>query len=587
MKRISFYLLMVLMFVFFLPSLTRADYMGPTLEINETNFPDAAFRAFLIEELKPSILYEEDKYYYMIPDEPIYLSVTGENSIVDMTGIKLLNVKYLTVTDCASLQSLDLSESTVLKELTVRNCASIRSIDVINCRALQMTEAEGNGALKTLNVSGCSTMIILRCDNNLLAGMNLTGCSSLQYLRCRKNQLAALDLSDCVNMKELLCNYNLLTELIVRNMPELTLLQCIGNHLSHMNASNCPSLTNVYCFDNMLETMDLKNCTSLKVLDCSNNQLHEVDLSGLSRLDNLYISRNKLETLDISSCPVLCSYVNDRADTRNQNQSKSIVFYKVGPTGESWLTYDLNTALVYDKGIIPAGGPVEIQKQENTITAPGKSVYAGKSVSLGASAKTVLSYTSSNKKIAAVSSTGLVKGIAPGTATITIQAKETDKYLSAVKKVKVIVYAAKGKTYTVGNYKYKISNAASGGKGTVTLLKPVKTTFKTVIVPAVVKIGSTNYKVTAIGSKAFYQNRMLTKAVIGINVKTIGTYAFAGDSKLKTIEVKSKVLAKAGYRSLYNIYRKAVIKVPASKKTAYRKLLVNTKMPSGATMKVG
>ena len=60
--------------------------------------------------------------------------------------------------------------------------------------------------------------------------------------------------------------------------------------------------------------------------------------------------------------------------------------------------------------------------------------------------------------------------------------------------------------------------------------------------------------------------------MIGANVKTIGSAAFAGDKKLKSIVVKSKVLKKVGSKAFKGINKKAVIKVPKAKKKAYNKL---------------
>ena len=64
----------------------------------------------------------------------------------------------------------------------------------------------------------------------------------------------------------------------------------------------------------------------------------------------------------------------------------------------------------------------------------------------------------------------------------------------------------------------------------------------------------------------------MAKAVIGKNVVTIGKSAFSGDSKLKSITVKGKALKKVGKQALKGINKKAVIRVPKSKKKAYQKL---------------
>ena len=586
--RIKRIMLMLLMICFLLiPIQTKADYTGPLLEISEINFPDAAFRTFLIEEaLKPRILTEIDgTNYYMIPDQAITLSVSGRNAIMNMKGVELLNVEKLTVTDCDSLQYLDLSGQNNLKELIVNNCASISGINVNNCKQLQKIEISGNLALETFKANACTTLPRLKCENNGLAEINLSGCSSLTDIYCRNNQLKKLVLDGCTNLQYLYCNNNLLSELSLQNYTALKSLQCINNHISTLRISHSPMLISVYCSDNLLQDLVIDDCPALKDLDCANNRLSMINLDGITSLENLYIPSNELEKLDISNCPILCGYVKERQDSRKETNTK--VFYKVGATGESYLTYDLNTALIYDEGVIPAGGLVEIQKKENSISVSAKTLYAGKTVNLGARSKTAMTFSSSNKSIVTITSTGVVKGIAPGTATITIKAKETAQYLPTEKKVKITVYADKGKKYTVGNYQYKVTSAAVNGNETVTLMKPTKITFKTVTVPASVKIGVVNYKVTAIGNKAFTQNKMLTKLTIGANIKTIGAYAFYGDTKLKTIVVKSKGIKTVGSMAFKGIYKKPVVRVPASKKKAYKNLFVKAKIPGGVVIKAG
>ena len=72
---------------------------------------------------------------------------------------------------------------------------------------------------------------------------------------------------------------------------------------------------------------------------------------------------------------------------------------------------------------------------------------------------------------------------------------------------------------------YKITKS-DAVNGTVSAVK-LKATKKTkVTIPAAVKIGNYNFKVTAIGKNAFKNSRKLKSIVIGKNVKNIGTGAF-------------------------------------------------------------
>ena len=160
---------------------------------------------------------------------------------------------------------------------------------------------------------------------------------------------------------------------------------------------------------------------------------------------------------------------------------------------------------------------------------------------------------------------------AGATATVTVVGK--GNYTGVVtQNFKIAAVPAKGKVYTVGNLKYKVTKSAYKN-GTVSVSAPAKKTLTSVSVPATVKIGGYTFNVTAIGDKAFNGCTKLKKVTIGSKVTTIGKQAFNGCKVLTSITISSKVLKTVGSSALKGISAKAVIKVPAAKLTAYQKLL--------------
>lgn len=144
-----------------------------------------------------------------------------------------------------------------------------------------------------------------------------------------------------------------------------------------------------------------------------------------------------------------------------------------------------------------------------------------------------------------------------------------DYHGSVIKTYRIEIY--KNKTYTVGNYRYKVTNATKG-KGQVTVTGARKSTLTSVTIKDTVKIGGVSFKITAIGSNAFANQKKLKSVTIGSNVKKIGSKAFYKDSSLKKITIKSTQLTSVGSNAIKNINKKAVIKVPASQKKKYKKL---------------
>ncbi|MBD5465664.1 MAG: leucine-rich repeat protein [Lachnospiraceae bacterium] len=147
--------------------------------------------------------------------------------------------------------------------------------------------------------------------------------------------------------------------------------------------------------------------------------------------------------------------------------------------------------------------------------------------------------------------------------------------------------AVKGKVYSCGNFKYKVTTVANGKTGKVTLTAPIKKTLTKATVPATVKIKNETYQVTAIEKNAFKNNKKLKSVTIGKNVTKIGANAFYGCKKLKTVSVKSAKLTSVGKGAFSGIVNSATIKVPKSKLTSYKKLLKKKTigLPSKAKIK--
>lgn len=130
---------------------------------------------------------------------------------------------------------------------------------------------------------------------------------------------------------------------------------------------------------------------------------------------------------------------------------------------------------------------------------------------------------------------------------------------------------AKGTRLKNGKYYYKVIKSAAKN-GTVELQKPVSKKMRKAEVPATIKLNGYIFKVAAIREKAFTNNTRLQRVTIGKNVKTIGTKAFYKCKKLKLVVMKpTKLKVKAS--AFKAIDKKAVIKVPAKRLAAYRRIL--------------
>lgn len=121
---------------------------------------------------------------------------------------------------------------------------------------------------------------------------------------------------------------------------------------------------------------------------------------------------------------------------------------------------------------------------------------------------------------------------------------------------------------------YRIIKTKSKG-AEVAYVGVAKKTATTITIPKTVKIKGVTYKVIAIAENALKNNKKVKKVTIGTNITKIGKNAFQNCKKLKTIDIKSKKLKSVEKAAFKGIDSKAVIKVPKSKKKAYKALLKN------------
>lgn len=131
--------------------------------------------------------------------------------------------------------------------------------------------------------------------------------------------------------------------------------------------------------------------------------------------------------------------------------------------------------------------------------------------------------------------------------------------------------------YKVGKYRYKVIKVSSKAVN-VSCYSPVSKKIKTAVIPATVKINGRKCKVTEISAKAFMNNKMLKKAVIGKNVTKIGKKAFCKTPKLSKVVIKSVKLKKVYKNTFSKSAKNLTVRVPKKKLKAYKKIMKNVKI---------
>lgn len=335
---------------FFILLMTMAGLsttINAQVTIDETNFPDPEFRAYLLDQS-----YGQDG---IITDEEIAEITTlslSDTYIADFTGLNLFtSLENFSLKDNERFvdSPLDFSGFQMLTSIRLNSCEGFSSITMSNCPQLsdiyifampdisigELTVSDcpnpnlniffSNGTFEhvklinleisrlslpmnimeySLEVVNCPNLSYLSTYMSGLKSLTLTNCPELSQLNIAWTDLTSLDLSGCPKLTSLDCHNVDLTSLDLSNNPLLSKLVCYSNQLTSLDLSGCPKLSYLDCHNNQLTSLDLSNNPELSTLGCRNNLLSSLELNT-SKLKVLSCGYNQLTSLDLSNCPEL------------------------------------------------------------------------------------------------------------------------------------------------------------------------------------------------------------------------------------------------------------------------------------------
>ena len=158
------------------------DYAGIfAVDVNEKNFPDAAFRNYVSTlDANPTNGYLDEGEL----DFTERIEVSSMN-ITSLKGIEHFPALLYLKCDGNQLADLDLSKNTALIEL---DCS--------------------NNELTAIDVSNNTALTILYCYDNQLTALDVSKNTALEYLDCSNNKLTALDMTNNTSLEQLACYGN-------------------------------------------------------------------------------------------------------------------------------------------------------------------------------------------------------------------------------------------------------------------------------------------------------------------------------------------------------------------------------------------
>ena len=158
-----------------------------TIFINDSNFPDPNFRAYVKEK------FDTDNNNGLSESERNAVTeiAVSNKGITTLEGIQ--HFPNLEKLDCDqnNLSSLDVSKNSALKSLYCEQ-DNLSSLDVSKNPALEYLKCEQNN-LSSLDVSKNAALKYLNCEQNNLTSLDVSKNEALMYLNCKNNQLTNLN----------------------------------------------------------------------------------------------------------------------------------------------------------------------------------------------------------------------------------------------------------------------------------------------------------------------------------------------------------------------------------------------------------
>ena len=267
-------------------------------------FEDNSFKNWVLYN-SPAADYNEN----LKVDASEAAKVTELNISTDYTSLKgiecFYNLKKITVSATAKLESLDLSKNKQLQEVTISKSYGaqtvLTSLDLSDLHALKTVQIGGMTAIETLKLGSAPALTGLYAYNTALTELDVTGCPALEGISCYGAKLAALDLSKNTKLTSATVGCSTLKTLTLPEEPLLTSLSVDNAAFTSLDLSKLTKLTSFAAAATQMETIDLSNSPLLTSISIgsygtgASNSLKVLDVRKATKLTSVSLYSNVLE----------------------------------------------------------------------------------------------------------------------------------------------------------------------------------------------------------------------------------------------------------------------------------------------------
>lgn len=355
--------------------LTKQTAFAEEIEVNSTNFPDKAFRTYLLNNFDgTNDVYDDNK---IDTDRISYLYLSnynGEYKVKNLTGIELLK----------NLENISLSELPVKeysftsnKKVTSINISlyetkvAIDSVNIYNLPKLESFSIDSYwNKISKINVSKLpalkrATLTAIKADS-----VKITNVPKLEYLRIRNKNIKSfnvsnftklktldiscpiskLDISKLTKLESLSIGESQITSYDFTKLPKLKYITFgLNKKLSSVKLGSNGKLTSFGIYGSpKITSIDVSKCKNINNLYILDTSIKAIDVSMLSKLEYLDLADNKLSAINVAKNKELSDLRvsgNSKIDNINVDKNSKLSSINVGLTNVSKLDTSKNKAL--------------------------------------------------------------------------------------------------------------------------------------------------------------------------------------------------------------------------------------------------
>ncbi len=323
------------------------------VEINDTNFPDPTFRAWV------KYAFDNDGIDGLSAAElanATEVVVAGNEIITTMEffrGIELLTsldtITMSSFSPDAGMNEYDFTVFPALKDrvkvIEITN-SNIAKLNVSGMTALETLNLEASSRIVELNINDCTGLKELDASGTKLTTLNTSTNTSLEKLTLNNTALLhTIDLSKNTALKTLLMNNTGLKTLDVSGLSSLTALSLSDAAITYLDVSNT-GLSGIFTMPEAVTYFDMSNTdiTSqpnrrsvlLETFIAKNSQLEYLSINHATKLKNLDVSGSKYltyidltntnpEYINVSGCSIPTKELVEGFDTTKWDE-KNFIF---------------------------------------------------------------------------------------------------------------------------------------------------------------------------------------------------------------------------------------------------------------------